>query len=120
MRRLLRSPALFLCSAIAVFAQQTIPAADAAKHLGEKATVCGVVASARYASSSKGKPTFLNLDKPYPNAIFTVLIWDDDRAKFNEPEVRLRDKRICTTGKITEYRGTPEMVLHEPSQLRVE
>jgi hypothetical protein len=85
---------------LGISAEQTIPAAEAAKHVGERATVCGVVASASYVSSSKGQPTFLNLDKPYPNPIFTALIWGDDRSKFDQPEVKLRDKRICTTGTI--------------------
>ena len=40
------------------------------------------VASAHYAERSKGQPTFINLDKPYPNAPFTVLIWGSDRGKF--------------------------------------
>jgi hypothetical protein len=31
---------------------------------------------------SKGKPTFINFDKPYPNQDFTVMIWDDDWAGF--------------------------------------
>jgi hypothetical protein len=38
--------------------------AEAKDHVGEQATVCGKVASARYAATSRGKPTFLNLDKP--------------------------------------------------------
>lgn len=120
MKRTVRLLAFFLCCTRGVLAQDTIPAAEAAKHVGEKATVCGVVASASYASRSKGQPTFLNLDKPYPNAIFTALIWGDDRPKFDQPEVRLRDKRICTTGTITLYKDVPEIVLREPTQLRAE
>jgi hypothetical protein len=120
MHRVLRFGVFLLCVTLRVLADQSIPAAEAAKHVGEKATVCGVVASANYAASRKGQPTFLNLDKPYPNAIFTALIWRDDRSKFDQPEVRLRDKRICTTGTITLYKDVPEIVLREPEQLRVE
>ena len=118
MTRALTLALLFWLSNRCMPAEQTILASEAAKHVGEKAAVCGVVASARYASRSKGQPTFLNLDKPYPKAVFTDLIWGEDRSKFNEPEVRLREKRICTTGTITSYRGTPEMVLKEPSQIQ--
>lgn len=120
MKRILRAAAILFCGVLAGIAEQSIPAAEATKHVGEKATVCGVVASATYASRAKGQPTFLNLDKPYPNPIFTALIWGEDRAKFDQPEVRLRDKRICTTGTISEYRGVPEIVLREPSQIRLE
>ena len=34
------------------------------------------------AAPTKGHPTFLNLDKPYPEPIVTVLIWDRERLKF--------------------------------------
>ena len=100
--------------------ESKIPASEAKNHMGETATVCGVVASARYADSAKGKPTFLNLDKPYPNAIFTAVIWEADRPKFGQPETELKDKRICVTGKIEEHRGTPEITLRDRSQLKVE
>ena len=105
--------------------QQTIVAqnktpAEARNHIGETATVCGEVASARYAASSRGQPTFINLDKPYPNQIFTVVIWGSDRAKFGEPEARYRGKRVCATGKIKEYRGVPEIVAYDPDQIRVQ
>src|SRR5579872_6678892 len=109
MRRYLRSAALVLFGTVNFLAGQEISPAEAAKHVGEKATVCGVVASASYAARSKGQPTFLNLDKPYPNPTFTALIWGDDRPKFDQPEVKLRDKRICTTGTITLYKGVPEI-----------
>jgi hypothetical protein len=39
---------------------------EAKYHIGETATVCGKVASAQYATQSKGQPTLLNLEEPYP------------------------------------------------------
>ena len=60
---------------------------EAASHVGETATVCGTVASANYASHS-------NLDKAYPNQIFTTVIWGSDRAKFGSPET-LADHDPC-------------------------
>jgi hypothetical protein len=56
------------------YAQKKLSASEAKEHYGENATVCGEVVSARYASTAKGEPTFLNLDKTYPNQIFTVVI----------------------------------------------
>jgi DNA/RNA endonuclease YhcR with UshA esterase domain len=90
---------------------------DAVRHIGKSATVCGVVASAKFASSSRSKATFLDLDKPYPIAPFTVVIFGSDRSKFGTPETSLRGKRICVTGKISDYHGKPEIVLTDPSQL---
>jgi hypothetical protein len=101
-------------------AQNSISAPEAKKHVGEKATVCGEVVGTHYAARSRGNPTFINLDKPYPNQIFTVLIWGSDRPKFGDPEEAYRSKRICATGKISDYKGVPEIVAYEPSQIKVE
>jgi hypothetical protein len=102
------------------FAQKRLSAGEAKNHVGETATVCGEVASTRYASSTKGHPTFLNLDKPYPNHIFTIVIWGSDRGKFGTPESEYRGKHLCVTGKISDYHGTPEIVAADPGQLKVE
>jgi hypothetical protein len=98
--------------------QKRLTATEAKEHIGETAMVCGTVVSSRYASSTKGQPTFLNLDKPYPSQVFTVLIWGEYRAKFGTPEVDYKDKHICVTGKITEYKGAAEIVATSPEQVR--
>jgi DNA/RNA endonuclease YhcR with UshA esterase domain len=96
----------------------TIAPAAAKDHIGKEATVCGTVKSARYASTSNRKPTFLNLDKAFPNQIFTAVIFEENRSKFAKPpEEQFKDKAICVTGKIEEYNGTPEIVVTEPKQI---
>jgi len=95
-------------------------AVEAKNHVGEQGTVCGKVVSIRYAATTHGKQTFLNLDKPYPNPAFTALIWGDNREKFGNPEEKCGDKQICVTGKVTEYRGAPEIVVSEPQSIEVE
>ena len=52
---------------------QNITASEAAKHVGEQATVCGKIVSEHTASQSDGQPTFINLDRAYPNQEFTAL-----------------------------------------------
>jgi len=91
----------------------------AQNHIGEKATVCGVVVSAHYASSSKGEPTFLNLDEAYPNHVFTAVIWGENRERFGEPEVKYKGKNICIKGKIKDYRGIAQIILYSESQINV-
>lgn len=103
----------------AAAAADPLTAAQAANRVGENATVCGVVASTHYASASKGQPTFLNLDAPYPRHIFTVVIWGSDRAKFGTPETSLMAKRVCATGTIQAYRGKAEIIVTDPRQLAV-
>ncbi len=65
-------------------AQKKLSAAEAKDHIGEDTTVCGEVVSTRYAASTKGHPTFLNLDKPYPNQIFTATTGDDPLGRHVE------------------------------------
>jgi DNA/RNA endonuclease YhcR with UshA esterase domain len=101
-------------------AQKKLTANEAKEHFGETATVCGAVVSARYADATKGQPTFLNLDKPYPSQVFTIVIWGENRSKFGKPENDYNGKRICVTGKITAYAGLPEIVAEAPKQLRIE
>src|SRR5271157_686670 len=94
------------------YAQTSISAAEAKNHVGERQTVCGQVVSMHYAAQSRGTPTFINLDKPYPNQIFTVLVWGSDRPKFGDPADMYRNKHICVTGKIGDYKGVPEVVAY--------
>jgi len=90
---------------------------QAKNHFRETATVCGLVVSTKYAESSRRSPTFLDLDNPYPREPFTIVIWGTDRAKFGTPEATYAGKRVCVTGTIHDYRGTPEIVATDPSQI---
>ena len=99
---------------------QKITAAEAKNHIGDRVTVCGKVASTHYAKNSKGEPTFLNLDEPYPKEIFTILIWGSDRVKFGTPESEYKALQVCVTGKITSYRSVPEIVAGEREQIAIQ
>ena len=103
-----------LLGASAAFAE--IGPGEAFRHIGETGTVCGTVASAHYASRSRGQPTFLDMGSAYPNEPFTALIWGEDRGKFGLPEM-LAGHKLCVTGQISEYRGRPEIVVRNPSQI---
>lgn len=101
------------------YAQEIISPEDAAKYIGQQKTVCGMVASAHFAAKTKGQPTSINLDKPYPNQIFTVLIWGSDRGKFEKsPEALYSGKEICVTGMIQSYQGRPETIVKDPAQIK--
>lgn len=93
----------------------TLSAADAKNHIGEQATVCGQVASERTATGSRGEPTFINLGAAYPNQIFTILIWGENRSSVGA--LPSDGERVCASGKIQEYRGVPEIVVRSKAQL---
>ena len=122
MRKSLLTATLICLSAVnwAVAQSSRLSSTESKSHLGEKATVCGTVASTHYAVRTKGSPTFLNLDEPYPKQVFTILIWGSDREKFSNPETKFSNKRVCVTGLIKEYRGVPEIVAEQPSQIEVQ
>lgn len=117
-RSLITTCFLFFLFAFTTAAQtDKITPAGAKDHVGETRTVCGKVVSTHYASKSKGEPTFLNLDEPYPKEVFTILIWGSDRSKFGTPETKYKDAKVCVTGKITSHREKPEIIATEPSQI---
>ena len=80
---------------------------EAMKHVGENVTVCGVVASAYYAARSKSQPTSLELDKPYPNQVFTAVIFGKDRRK-------LAHRRRRFWGSMCASRATSEFTEASP------
>jgi hypothetical protein len=105
--------------ALAAFAANRVAPAEAIHHVGETATVCGRVASAKYVRSGR-MPTFLNLDQPYPNQVFTALIWGAVRPRFKQPPEMLRGSSVCVTGAISAYKGKAEIVVEDPGQIAVQ
>jgi hypothetical protein len=108
--------ALLFSVALIPAASQTIPSTDAKNHIGEKATVCGLVVSNSTAAQSQGTPTFIDLDKPYPDESFTVVIWQRDKAAVGTLP---SSGQLCVTGTITDYRGRAEIVLRDSASWSV-
>lgn len=83
---------------------------------GKEITVCGTVVSTKYHEKSGG--TFINLDKKFPNQVFSVTIWKNNRVNFSYlPEDELMGKRICIKGEVGEYKGTPTMTISNEKQI---
>ncbi len=96
---------------------------DKAKdHIGDRATVWGLVAGTRYGATSSGKPTWLNIGRDYPSSErFVVIIWGENRGNFPQPpEDYYLGKTICVTGLIQEYEGIPQIEVTDPSQIEVQ
>ena len=92
---------------------------EAAGHAGEVARVCGTVESASWARRVEGRPTFLNLGRPYPDQPFTVVIWGRNRARFGTPERRFGGRRICVAGRIRLHEGTAQIEVGRPAQIEL-
>ena len=103
-------------------ATQPLPWPEAAAHVGEWRTVVGPVVDARYAQAAKGRPTFLNIGKPYPQpGRFTVLIWGESRDQFpSPPETMYTGRMVRVTGLIQAFKGDAEIVVASPASIEVE
>jgi DNA/RNA endonuclease YhcR with UshA esterase domain len=104
---------------IAAADSSSVSPKDAIDYVGRGATVCGVVASAKYAEQTHRQPTFLNLDKPYPNQVFTAVIWGSDRSAFSYAPESLVGRKICVSGSVELYKGKAEIIVSGPGQIQV-
>lgn len=95
--------------------------ADKAKnYIGNRCTVCGTVVSTRFNASSKSQSTYINLDYIFPNQVFTVVIYGQDRVNFSYlPEVFLKGKQICVRGEVDQFNGTPQIVVKNEKKIRI-
>jgi hypothetical protein len=101
------------------FAQNLTPE-EAAKHVGDSVKVCGKIFGGRFFETSNGAPTLLNMGAAYPASPITIVLYSDVRTKMgNAPEIELKDKNVCVSGKVTLHKEKPQIVIYNPSQLVV-
>jgi very-short-patch-repair endonuclease len=91
----------------------TVPAAQAYKHIGDYRVVCGYVAQVK--GFSKGK--YLNLGTSYPNQDITVVVWNSDMGNFDNLD-QYEGREICVQGTVSSYKGTPQIKLSSMNQLQ--
>ena len=96
----------------------TYSAKEAWNHVGEEAVVCGKVAGVFYAKRSKGQPTFINLEKDYPNQLFTIIIWGKQRKQFKDLR-SFKGRGLCFKGAIQSYNERPEMIIESPAKIKL-
>lgn len=108
MKRVTPALALILATSLCISARtpDKLTPEQAKDHIGQTATICGLVTTTRYAESTRNSPTFLNFGPAYPKHVFTAIIWGSDRAKFGKPELEFKDKCVCVTGKVESIRAS--------------
>jgi len=91
-----------------------ISATEAKDHYNESLVVTGQVAQVTF------RPTivYLNLGKPYPSTPCAVAIFSAATNQFGDL-AGLKGKAVQVQGKVVEYRGRPEIVISNASQLVV-
>jgi len=90
-----------------------IKAAAAKENVGKEASVSGTVAEVNKAQGL----VRLNFEKAYPNQAFTAVIFARNTNSFGNLD-DLKGKKIQVSGKITEYRDRPQIILTNSVQLK--
>lgn len=101
---------LFLFTAVS-FSQDEISSKDAKNFMGETKTVKGVVASV---FTAKSGTVLINFDEVHPNATFVAVIKKDSGITFDNI---VKGSTLTVTGKIEDFKGKPEIVITEQSQI---
>jgi len=95
-----------------------IEACEAKKYFGRKLIMEGkIVDSYR---SPRTNTVFLNFGDFYPNQCFTAVIFNSFVKNFDDfPEKYYLGKIVRVFGEIREYKGKPEVILKDPSQIEI-
>jgi len=87
--------------------------------MNENVTVCGKVFGTKLLDGPN--ITFLDMGAAHPNQLLTVVIKGEDRSKFTgKPEDEYKDKNVCVTGTIINFKGKPEIVLSDPANIKLD
>jgi len=97
-----------------VFVPGALSTNEAKSHVGQNATVCGIVVSIDYGGGGR---TFIYFDKAWPHEVFTATIWVEDWRKFSPSPRSWKGKQVCATGVIRFYYGSPDILLKSPGQI---
>lgn len=89
----------------------TIDIHDAASHIDENVSLCAKI----YGYKALDGMTLVNLGAAYPDQLLTVVLRDGARDGFTVVD----GQTICVSGKITSYKGKPEIVVTDPGQITV-
>jgi DNA/RNA endonuclease YhcR with UshA esterase domain len=68
-----------------------------------------------FTKSSKGN-IFLNMGGKYPNQEFTAYIPSSSAAQFSNPQ-QYEGRTVAVSGKISLYKGKPEIKVNSASQI---
>lgn len=90
----------------------SIPAAEAYRHIGSYRVICGNVAQVK--EFSRG--TYLNLGTAYPNQDATVVVWDSDMPNLGGLD-QYKGRDLCVKGTVDSYKGTPQVKLSSTRQI---
>jgi PLD-like domain len=88
---------------------------QAHEHVGEKVIIVGKILHTK----NTNKACFLEFGK-HPNNNLYLVIFSENIHKFKDaPEQYFKGKHIKALGKISEYRGRPQIIISDPKQIEL-
>ena len=111
---------IFILFSINCFSQDTITTAKVKEYMDKEVCVVGKVVSFKLAAEGKNT-NYINIDKPYPESVFTVVITTSYLEKLSLKIEDLKDKTIYIKGKITTYKNDPKQIpqIYNPTSIVV-
>jgi hypothetical protein len=93
---------------------------NTASKIGETLTVCGTVAGSNQAGKQETSPLYVNLDMPWPESPFLLVIGKPEIALFPVDQLKT-GQPVCAAGMIesSPKSGKPYILLKQASQLRL-
>ena len=88
---------------------------DASNYIGQSKTVEGTIV---YTYASSGA-VFLDFHYPYQGYFYAVIFTSDTGRFPFSPASFYLNKEVRVTGPIQLYKGSPEIIVHSPSQIEV-
>ncbi len=104
-------------AALTASAQTKIAVKDIAKYKGKSVMVCENVVSTEHVWGTN--TTTLNLSGGRPNQLLAVVVKGDNSNEFKQPELYFKGRSVCVTGKIVDNDGKLELVVNDPSQVKL-
>ena len=91
-----------------------VEAKEAVNYVGKSITVCSRI----YGIRSTEKITQINIEAPFPNSPFTIIIFANSYNKFPQPIAEYyKDKNICVKGKVELYKDKPQIIIDNPEDI---
>jgi len=93
---------------------KTYSSSEAKDHLNEDAVVKGYVADVVV----REKVSYLNFDRKYPKNTFSGVVFEEKFNEVGDLEI-YRNKNVELKGKITIYKGKPQIIITSKNQIKL-
>lgn len=96
-----------------------LSAADVEHFEGDSIAVAGKIFTTRYLKQGAEKTIFMNMSSGDPAHLLTLVVENNDRRNFSEPEEDYLNKTVTVWGKPELVQGVAQIKLHNKNQIEV-